>query len=94
MKFMKIAAGIFLSLSMVACGSSTASQICSRSFECAEELGQEESQDTQSECTTQLENFVSNSPAEVSSEFEATWQACLDTATCEEFDACLNNIGN
>ena len=94
MKFMKISAGIFLSLAMIACGSSIGSQMCSRGFQCAQELGQEEPVDTQSECTEQLDSFVSNSPAEVSSEFEAAWQACLETTTCEEFDVCFNNIGN
>lgn len=67
--------------------------MCSRIFECAEELGQTP-EDTESECTEQVDNFVSNSPADVSATYEATWQTCLDTTTCEEFDAWVNNIGN
>jgi len=94
MKFMKISAGIFILLAMIACGSSIGSQMCSRSFECRQERGQEQYVDTQGECAERLDDFVSNSPAEVSSEYEATWQACLDTTTCEEFDVCFNNIRN
>ena len=93
MRQLKTLAGIFLSASLMACGSGIGGQMCQRSFDCAAELDGEP-QGTVAECVDSYNNFTAGYTADQMTVLEAAFNVCLAKSTCEEFAECLDSMGD
>ena len=93
MQQLKTLLGIFLSASLMACGSGIGGQMCQRSFDCAAEL-EGQPQGTVAECVDDYNSFTEDYTADQMALIEAAFNICLAKTSCQEFADCLDSMGN
>lgn len=95
MQFIKIATGVFIAISLLACGSSsspTAEAYCKRGIQCVEEDGQEAN--TLSQCLSNYNDVFSDFSSSELESAEAALSNCNSQETCAEFFNCVEAFVN
>ena len=90
MKFIKIVTGIFITLSLMACGTGVVGEVCKRSQECLQaEFAVEFMPDTTHACVQEFDAATAVYSQEELDRIHTALEVCLTEAECEDFEICL-----
>ena len=91
MKFIKIVTGIFIAISLVACGGNgVVGEVCKRSQQCLEaEWDVEFVPDSTNACVQEFDMATANFSQEELDRIYTALELCLTETECEDFEICL-----